>query len=110
MPRRPARCRRPSVLHRRRERARSPWCGGYRRVMYVEVNNARFWVVEAGDGPAVLFLHFGLGDHRVFEPELRALADAFRCVAYDRRFVGRTEAPAEPYSDVEDAAGLLDAL
>jgi len=78
--------------------------------MYVEVNNARFWVDEAGDGPTVVFLHFGLGDSRVFEPELRALADEFRCVAYDRRFFGRTEAPAEPYSDVDDAIAILDAL
>jgi 3-oxoadipate enol-lactonase len=78
--------------------------------MYVEANNARFWVEEAGDGPAVVFLHFGLGDSRVFEPELRALADEFRCVAYDRRFFGRTEAPAEPYSDVDDAIAVLDAL
>jgi 3-oxoadipate enol-lactonase len=79
-------------------------------VMHVDVNNARLWVEEAGHGPAVLFLHFGLGDHRVFDPEVRALADEFRCVAYDRRFVGRTEAPAEPYSDVEDVIGLLAAL
>jgi 3-oxoadipate enol-lactonase len=78
--------------------------------MYVEVNNARFWIEEAGDGPAVVFLHFGLGDSRVFEPERRALSDEFRCVAYDRRFFGRTEAPAEPYSDVDDAVALLDAL
>jgi len=79
-------------------------------VMYVEVNNARFWVEEAGAGPTVLFLHFGLGDWRVLEPELRALADEFRCVAYDRRFFGRTEAPTEPYSDVDDAIALMEAL
>jgi 3-oxoadipate enol-lactonase len=78
--------------------------------MYVEVNNARFWVEEAGDGPAVVFFHFGLGDWRVFEPQLRALADTFRCIAYDRRFVGRTEAPPARYSDVDDAVALLDAL
>jgi pimeloyl-ACP methyl ester carboxylesterase len=78
--------------------------------MYVDVNNARFWVEEAGAGPTVLFLHFGLGDWRVLEPELRALADEFRCVAYDRRFFGRTEAPTEPYSDVDDAIALMEAL
>lgn len=79
-------------------------------MMYVDVNNARFWVEEAGAGPTVLFLHFGLGDWRVLEPELRALADEFRCVAYDRRFFGRTEAPTEPYSDVDDAIALMEAL
>jgi pimeloyl-ACP methyl ester carboxylesterase len=78
--------------------------------MYVEANNARFWVEEAGAGPAVLFLHFGLGDSRVFEPELRALADEFRCVSHDRRFFGRTEAPTEPYSEVDDTIALMQAL
>ena len=79
--------------------------------MFVEVSKARFWVEQDGDGPAILFLHFGLGDWRVFEPQVRSLSDTFRCIAYDRRFVGRTEAPAgESYSNVDDAVGLLDAL
>jgi pimeloyl-ACP methyl ester carboxylesterase len=78
--------------------------------MIVEASNARFWVVEKGEGPAVLFFHFGLGDWRVFEPQVRALADQFRCIAYDRRFIGRTEAPDEPYAPVDDAIALLDAL
>jgi pimeloyl-ACP methyl ester carboxylesterase len=75
-------------------------------VVVVEANNARFWVEQRGDGPPIVFLHFGLGDWRVFEPQVRALADTFRCVAYDRRFVGRTEAPNEPYDDVADAIGV----
>lgn len=78
--------------------------------MVVEANHARFWVEQRGDGPPIVFLHFGLGDWRVFEPQVRALADTFRCVAYDRRFVGRTEAPNEPYDDVADVIGVLDAL
>lgn len=78
--------------------------------MIVEASNARFWVVDKGEGPAVLFFHFGLGDWRVFEPELDALADEFRCIAYDRRFFGRTEAPDEPYAPADDGIALLDAL
>lgn len=78
--------------------------------MYVEANNARFWVETAGEGDPVVFIHFGLGGWRVFEPEFHALAGQFRCVAFDRRFVGRTEAPAEPYSSVADVVTLLDAL
>lgn len=78
--------------------------------MYVAATNARFWVVEEGEGPVVLFFHFGLGDWRVFEPQVRALAEQFRCIAYDRRFIGRTQAPDEPYAPVDDAIALLDAL
>jgi len=77
---------------------------------HVDVNGARLWVEEAGAGEAVLFLHGGLGDLRLWEPQVRALSPRFRCVSYDRRFWGRSEAPAEEFSPVEDAIGLLDAL
>jgi len=78
--------------------------------MLVDANKARFWVEDEGSGPAILFFHGGLGDSRLFEPQARALADAFRCVRFDIRLWGRTEAPGEPFSWVDDAVALLDAL
>ena len=86
-------------------------CGGYRRAfVHVDVNSARLWVEDEGDGPAVLFLHGGLGDSRLFEPQAKALADRFRCVRVDLRLWGRSEAPGDPFSWIEDAVGVLDAL
>ena len=84
--------------------------GGYRRPVLVDVNNARFWVDDEGEGPAIVFLHGGLGDSRLFEPQARELADSFRCVRFDLRCWGRTEAPGEPFSWIDDTVGLLDAL
>jgi pimeloyl-ACP methyl ester carboxylesterase len=78
--------------------------------MYVEVDNARLWVEDEGDGPPVLFVHGGLGDSRLWEPVTARLRDAFRCVRYDLRFWGRSTGPAEPFSFVRDAVGVLDAL
>jgi pimeloyl-ACP methyl ester carboxylesterase len=78
--------------------------------VYVEVDNARVWVEDGGDGPPILFLHGGLGDRRLFDPQRRALADAFRCVAYDRGLWGRSETPSRPVSFVDEAVGVLDAL
>jgi 3-oxoadipate enol-lactonase len=77
---------------------------------YIDVAGARLWVEEEGRGPAVLFLHGGLGDLRLWEPEARALADRFRCIRYDLRFFGRSEGPAEEWSSIDDAVGVLDAL
>ena len=77
---------------------------------HIEVNGARLWVEEAGDGPAVVFLHGGLGDLRLWEPEAQALADRFRCIRYDLRFFGRSTGPGQEYSSIEDLVGLLDAL
>ena len=36
---------------------------------YADVNGASLWYEEEGEGPAVLFVHGGLGDLRLWEPE-----------------------------------------
>jgi pimeloyl-ACP methyl ester carboxylesterase len=77
---------------------------------YADVNGARIWFEEEGKGPAVLFVHGGLGDLRLWEPEAHALAPRFRCIRYDLRFWGRSDAPGEEFSAVDDLVGLLDAL
>ena len=71
--------------------------------MYVDVNNARLWVEDDGDGPAILFLHGGLGDARLWAPVAERLRDAFRCIRYDVRFFGRSEGPDEEWSAVDDS-------
>ena len=78
--------------------------------MYVDGNNARLWVEDEGDGPAILFLHGGLGDSRLWEPVVERLRDSFRCVRYDVRFFGRSEGPDEEWSAVDDSVAVLDAL
>jgi 3-oxoadipate enol-lactonase len=84
---------------------------GYRRRMpLVPVNGAQLWVVDEGDGPAVLFVHGGLGDSRLWEPQAQGLADRFRCIRYDLRFWGRSESPGVVISPVDDLVGVLDAL
>jgi pimeloyl-ACP methyl ester carboxylesterase len=79
-------------------------------VPHVDVNGARLWVEEEGAGPAVLFLHGGLGDMRLWEPQAHALADQFRCIRYDFRYWGRSESPGVEFGFVADAIGVLDAL
>jgi 3-oxoadipate enol-lactonase len=76
----------------------------------VDVNGARLWVEEEGDGDAVVFIHGGLGDSRLWEPQAHALADRFRTVRYDLRFWGRSTSPGVEFSSVDDLVGALDAL
>jgi 3-oxoadipate enol-lactonase len=76
----------------------------------VEVNGARLWYDEAGDGPAVLLLHGGLGDSGLWEPVVPFLAECFRAIRGDLRFYGRSTGPAAPWSWQDDAIGLLDEL
>jgi 3-oxoadipate enol-lactonase len=76
---------------------------------HVDVNGARLWIEQGGDGPAVLFVHGGLGDSRLWEPQARALASRFRTIRYDLRFWGRSESPGVEFSSVDDLVGVLDA-
>jgi 3-oxoadipate enol-lactonase len=84
---------------------------GYRRcVPHLDVNGARLWAEEDGSGPAVLFIHGGLGDSRLWEPQARSLAGSFRTIRLDLRFYGRSESPGIAFSSVDDVIGLLDVL
>lgn len=76
----------------------------------------RLHVEAKGEGPTVVFAHGFGGSARNFRPQVRALSDAFRVVAYDARGHGRSEAPdsADEYTlerlvdDFERVAGEHD--
>jgi pimeloyl-ACP methyl ester carboxylesterase len=66
-----------------------------------------------GDGPPVLFSHGLLWDTRLFAPQVAALRDRHRCIAWDHRGQGRSEVTADGY-DMDtlaaDAAALIERL
>jgi pimeloyl-ACP methyl ester carboxylesterase len=76
----------------------------------IDLNGARLWYDETGDGPAVLLLHGGLGDSGLWEPVVPFLAERFRTIRTDLRFFGRSVGPAGPWSWHDDVIGVLDEL
>jgi len=76
----------------------------------VDVNGARLWYDEAGQGEAVLFLHGGLGDSGLWEPVVPLVAGRFRALRTDLRFYGRSAGPAAPWSWHDDVLATLDEL
>ncbi|MER6509468.1 alpha/beta hydrolase [Nonomuraea sp. NPDC001636] len=65
----------------------------------------------AGDGPALLLLHAGVCDRRMWDPQWEALiAAGFRVVRCDLRGFGQSPLPTEPYSNSGDVLSLLDSL
>jgi pimeloyl-ACP methyl ester carboxylesterase len=61
-----------------------------------------------GEGPAVLFIHAGVADARMWESQMDLAG--FRTIAFDQRGFGHTEWVAEPYSNRNDALAVLDHL
>jgi pimeloyl-ACP methyl ester carboxylesterase len=76
----------------------------------IPFGRAELAVVDRGSGPAIVALHPGVGDRRVWEAVGDRLADRWRFVAYDRRGFGTTRFEPEPFSHVDDLATVLDAL
>jgi 3-oxoadipate enol-lactonase len=63
-----------------------------------------------GHGPTIVFVHGSTLDHRMWQPQVDALAGGYRTVTYDRRGHGRAPAPTGRYRHVDDLAAICDSL
>ena len=63
-----------------------------------------------GDLPVVVFSHGILMDHEMFEPQVEALAGRFRCITWDERYHGRSEASGSftYWDSADDLMAILD--
>src|SRR6266851_6930440 len=78
-------------------------------------DGVRLFCEETGSGSPVLFIHEFAGDHRSWEPQVRALARRYRCITYNARGYPPSDVPDQParYSQeraVADALAVLDQL
>ena len=62
---------------------------------------------DEGAGPAVVLLHAGVADRRMWDPVTPALAHSFRVIRPDLRGFGQTPQPPGPYADADDVDALL---
>ena len=79
----------------------------------VEVGGLTIAYARVGHGPPLVLLHGGLGDHRVWRPQLEALADDFTLVAWDAPGCGGSSDPPDTFrlGDYADVlAGVVRAL
>jgi pimeloyl-ACP methyl ester carboxylesterase len=63
-----------------------------------------------GKGSAIVFIHGGYGDCRMWDGQFQALATDFQVIRYDHRGFGRSSVPQDPYSPVKDLLSLLEKL
>ena len=74
------------------------------------VDGGRLYYREAGEGPAVILIHGGYLDHRMWDPQVDVLAESHRVIRYDVRSHGRSPAEEVSFSDVQDLVTLMDSL
>jgi 3-oxoadipate enol-lactonase len=73
---------------------------------YFTADGARLRYRDEGSGPAVLMIHGWTLDLKMWEPQVRALRDAYRVVRLDRRGFGLSSGRPSVQRDVADIAAL----
>lgn len=85
--------------------------GTVHSVPKIDVNGTKLGYDDTGgNGPAVMLLHAGITDRRMWQHQLSALADHYRLIAPDLRGYGDSELPDAAFAHHHDVVGMLDAL
>lgn len=80
---------------------------------FAQVNGQNIYYEDTGGrGPALVFSHGLLMDHTMFEPQVQALQERYRCISWDERGHGQTADPEHCesfsyYDSADDLAALL---
>ena len=74
---------------------------------YAPSDGAKIYFESAGAGPTVVFIHAGVSDRRMWDPQFDFFAKKFRVVRYDLRGFGKSEMPDLPYSNRADLGNVL---
>jgi pimeloyl-ACP methyl ester carboxylesterase len=77
---------------------------------FAPVHGTRLFYEVKGTGPAVVLIHGGQLDSRMWDEQFDLLAKQFTAIRYDVRGYGGSFQPDALYSDAEDLAALLDYL
>jgi pimeloyl-ACP methyl ester carboxylesterase len=77
---------------------------------FLETNGARIYYEVEGSGPAVLLVHAGVANLRMWDAQVAALRDAYRVIRHDTRGYGLTVTDAVEFSNRADIGDLLDHL
>jgi 3-oxoadipate enol-lactonase len=75
---------------------------------YVETNGTSIYYEAVGDGPAILFVHAGVADSRMWGGQMAI--DGHRSIVFDQRGFGKTAWVPGPYSNRADCLSVLDHL
>ena len=78
--------------------------------MEATLNGARIHYERAGEGLPAIFLHAGVADSRMWDPQVPVFARHFDVVRPDMRGFGESKLPAGRWSPVGDLLALVDQL
>lgn len=76
----------------------------------IRVEHGTLYFEKAGRGPAVIFIHGGQMDRRMWEYQAEPVTKEYTMIRYDVRGYGKSSLPSAPYSNVGDLVALMEHL
>jgi 3-oxoadipate enol-lactonase len=77
---------------------------------YAEIDDGKLYYETSGKGPAVVLIHAGFLDSRMWDPQIPVFSKTRKVVRYDVRGFGKSNIARSKYSDYKDLRGILDHL
>lgn len=77
---------------------------------FVDAEGTRLAFDVVGTGPPLTFLHAGVADRTMWEPQVTALSNRYQCTVYDLRGFGESPMGTVSFSRRDDLAAVLDAV
>jgi pimeloyl-ACP methyl ester carboxylesterase len=71
------------------------------------VENGELYYEVTGEGPAVLLIHAGVADHRMWEPQIEPFSGDHKVIVYDTRGFGLSRSEDATFSNRDDIRDLL---
>jgi pimeloyl-ACP methyl ester carboxylesterase len=76
----------------------------------LEVNGTQLYYEEWGAGPALVLVHAGIADGRMWDEQMPVFAQHYRVIRFDQRGFGRSAPASGAFARHEDLRALLAAL
>ncbi|GKX67940.1 alpha/beta fold hydrolase [Inconstantimicrobium mannanitabidum] len=77
---------------------------------FAKVNGTSLNYEMAGEGEAIVLIHSGFTDLRLWDKQFDFFSKSYKVIRYDVRGFGKSETPSKSFSHIEDLKGLLNFL
>jgi 3-oxoadipate enol-lactonase len=74
---------------------------------FAEVGGSRLYYEAAGNGPALVLIHAGFLDSRMWDGQFQSYSKTYKVIRYDVRGYGRSDIVSSKFSDHQDLRELL---
>src|SRR5437660_12506009 len=77
---------------------------------YAGVDGGRLYYETSGKGPALVLIHAGFLDSRMWDTQFQLFSENYRVIRYDVRGFGNSDVARTKFSDYKDLRGIIDHL